>query len=124
MTPESAATVEERVGHPREKWEDLKASVQDKAISEFIHVQDAWLNLMWTLDAYRIAEAVPRGFKDQGAINRGKGNWFAELLALLLENRTHHRIAARQAGLRLEAHQASRRRCRAGCRNGKPNWCK
>jgi hypothetical protein len=96
VTPESAAVVEERVGHPREKWEDLKASVQDKAISQFAAVEIDWLDLMWTLDAYRIAQAVPRGFKDQGAINRGKGNWFAELLALLLHNRTHHRIGSRQ----------------------------
>lgn len=96
MNPENASTVEKRVGHPGEKWSALKASVQDQAINQFADVALDWLDLMWTLDSYRVHQALPRGFKDQGAINRGKGNWFAELLALLLENRTHHRIAARQ----------------------------
>jgi hypothetical protein len=50
---------------------------------------------MWTLDAYRIAQVSPTGSESQDALNRGKGNWFAELLALLLENRTNHRIAPR-----------------------------
>ncbi|MEO1056402.1 MAG: hypothetical protein AAFY28_05740 [Actinomycetota bacterium] len=33
--------------------------------------------------------------KRLGAVYRGKGNWFATLLALLLENQTSHRLAPR-----------------------------
>jgi hypothetical protein len=85
-----------RLGSPAAKWDALKARVQDGAIHRFADVEDAWLDLMWTLDAYRVARVLPPGFKDFGAFNRGKGNWFAELMCLLLQNRTNHRIAARQ----------------------------
>jgi hypothetical protein len=59
--------------------------------------------LMWTLDAYRAAGRAPRGMGDQkkpepkrlAAVYRGKGNWFASLLALLLENQTTQRLAPR-----------------------------
>lgn len=91
---ESAQDVERRVGHPRDKWEALRDGVQDRVVKEFADVQDSWLDLMWTLDAYRIAQVSPPG-SDLGALNRGKGNWFAEILALLLHNRTHHNIKAR-----------------------------
>jgi hypothetical protein len=93
---ESSAALEQRVGNPATKWEALKAHVQDDATQSFVEVRDAWLDLMWTLDAYRIAEVLPESFKEIGAFNRGKGNWFAELTCLLLQNRTHHPIAARQ----------------------------
>lgn len=86
----------ELMGSPAAKWEQLKADVQDSSIRRFADVQESWLDLMWTVDAYRTAGVVPDGFKDGGAFNRGKGNWFAELIALLLQNRTHHHIGARQ----------------------------
>lgn len=91
-----AEDLEREVGNPAAKWDELKARVQAEAIHQFADVEEAWLDLMWTLDAYRVAQILPAGFKDFGAFNRGKGNWFAELLSLLLHNRTHHRIAARQ----------------------------
>jgi hypothetical protein len=93
---ESLVTLEGRVGDPTAKWDALKGSVQDDATHRFAEVQDAWLDLMRTVDAYRIARVLPAGFTDIGVFNRGKGNWFAELICLLLQNRTHHRIAARQ----------------------------
>ena len=86
----------DQVGNPAAKWEALKARVQDDAIRRFADVQDEWLDLLWTLDSYRVAQVLPSDFKDFGAFNRGKGNWFAELLSLLLQNRTHHRVASRQ----------------------------
>lgn len=94
MAASSAQQVEQEVGHPVTKWETLKAAIQDDVIKQFSQVAETWLDLMWTLDAYRIAGVAPTGH-DIGALNRGKGNWFADLIALLLENRTHHRIAAR-----------------------------
>ncbi|HLL93245.1 MAG TPA: hypothetical protein VK252_09925 [Solirubrobacteraceae bacterium] len=93
---ESLAALDRRVGNPTAKWGALKDEVQGLGTLRFVEVQDAWLDLMWTLDAYRIAQVLPAGFKDFGAFNRGKGNWFAELVCQLLRNRTHDRLGARQ----------------------------
>lgn len=89
-------SLEQRIGNPLEKWQVLRKSVEHGGIGSFAQVQSTWLDLMWTLDTYRIAQTLPVGFKDVGAFNRGKGNWFAELVCLLLANRTNHTIAARQ----------------------------
>lgn len=104
IDPRRVADVEAEVGHPGEKWQALKDQVQDGVVRRFADVQDDWLDLMWCLDAYRKAQVPPR---DMGtatveaqrrleAIYRGKGNWFATLVALLLQNRTHQQIAPRQ----------------------------
>lgn len=95
MASGPAHHVEQRVGHPQEKWETLRDDVQASAVRLFASVEYAWLDLMWTLDAYRIAGATPTGFRDLGSLNRSKGNWVADLVPLLLENRTHHGIGAR-----------------------------
>src|SRR5579862_7086114 len=99
-----ARELEQRVGHPGELLEALKERVQSDGIRRFTDVQDEWLKLMWSLDAYRVSGIPPRGMGKQGstpqkrleAVYRSKGNWFAELLALLLQNRTSLRIAPRQ----------------------------
>lgn len=101
MAPEDAAVeLEGAVGHPGERWEDLLEWVVGEGLREFADVQDQWRELMWCLDSYRKAGVVPRGMgseKNPGerlaAIYRGKGNWFAQLLAALLENRTDQIIA-------------------------------
>jgi hypothetical protein len=90
------SSLEQRVGNPLEKWKRLRENVEQRGVVSFAHVQSDWLDLMWTLDTYRVERTLPDGFKDFGAFNRGKGNWFAELVCLLLANRTHHTIAARQ----------------------------
>jgi hypothetical protein len=97
------ADLEAVVGHPRAKWLRLQARVQDEAITQFTDVADDWLDIMWTLDAYRIERVPPLDMGKEAtdsstrldAIYRGKGNWFASLLALLLENRTDHKLAPR-----------------------------
>lgn len=102
--PARVAQIEALVGHPGEKWEALKEQVQDSVIRTFASVEDEWLALMWSLDAYRVARVVPRGMGDPdvradkrlAAIYRGKGHWFGSLVALLLQNRTHQHIAPRQ----------------------------
>jgi hypothetical protein len=99
-----AVQLEGSVGHPGEKWEALKERVQDGVVRRFVEVQDDWLDLMWCLDAYRRAQVPPRGMgratvapdRRLEAIYRGKGNWFATLVALLLQNRTNQQIAPRQ----------------------------
>jgi len=95
-----AAELERTVGHPGDKVADLLTRVSSDAIKRFADVQADWLDLMWTLDSYRVAGVAPRGMgeaKNPGerlaAVYRGKGNWFASLLAGLLENQTTQRIA-------------------------------
>lgn len=95
--------IERLHGHPRDKWDELKSKVQDRAVATFSSIESEWLDLMWTLDQYRIAGVTPRAMgkpehddeASLGAINRGKGNWFAQLLALILENQTDQPIASR-----------------------------
>jgi hypothetical protein len=104
MSDDRASELEACVGHPGDKWEALKQRVQSTAVQQFAEVQTDWLDLMWTLDAYRVASLPPPRMgkpstdvaRRLDAIYRGKGNWFAELLALLLHNRTSLRIAPRQ----------------------------
>ena len=58
---------------------------------------------MWCLDAYRRVGVPPRGMGKLAqadstrldAVYRGKGNWFATALALLLGNQTSHQLASR-----------------------------
>jgi hypothetical protein len=99
----AAAELEREVGHPGELWAELQRRVQDEAITQFARVEADWLELMWSIDAFRIAGIPPRGMgRDEldagprlAAIYRTKGNWFATLIALLLQNRTHQRIQPR-----------------------------
>jgi len=107
-----AKEVEAKWGHPGELWEALIERVQAEGIREFGVVMDDYLALMWSLDQYRIADAPPEGMgfgkptkggklKEKShrsrmdGIYRGKGNWFATLLSLLLNNRTGQTIRSR-----------------------------
>ncbi len=92
--------LERVVGHPEQRLLALLAHVADHRVKQFADVQEEWLGLMWCLDAYRRFGVVPRAMGSSknknerlAAIYRGKGNWFAQLLAALLENRTTQRIA-------------------------------
>ena len=84
-----AKAVEAAVGHPGELWDALVGRVQADGIRDFTDVADSFLALMWCLDAYRAAQAPPRGMGAPGkpwdtrlsGAYRGKGNWFATLLA-------------------------------------------
>jgi hypothetical protein len=92
-----------QVGHPGEKWDALKQRVQDERVRSFSEVEHEWLDLMWTLDRYRSGGVPPLGMGDPtrapgkrlAAVYRGKGNWFATLLSLLLGNQTTHLLAPR-----------------------------
>jgi hypothetical protein len=102
---ERAAKVREDWGHPDELWQALIGAVQDGAVRNFATVADEWLSYMWCLDQYRMADAPPIGMGDpeqpygrrMDGIYRGKGNSFATLLSLLLENRTGQAIRSRSA---------------------------
>ncbi len=98
-----AREIEALVGHPGDKWEALKERIQSDAIRRFSDIREDWLDLLWTLDAYRRASTPPARMGNAKArpgprldgIYRGKGNWFAQVVALLLENQTTQRIAPR-----------------------------
>jgi hypothetical protein len=98
-----AAALEDRVGHPGERWQVLRDRVQDNAITKFADIQAEWLALMWSIDAFRTAGIAPRlmGREDiddalrLAAVYRFKGNWFATLISLLLQNQTHQQISPR-----------------------------
>jgi hypothetical protein len=100
---ERAAAVEAAVGHPQTLWEALQARVQNEGIRKFSDVVEEFLALMWCMDRYRVEEAPPAGMGDPtkpwrsrlDGIYRGKGNWFATLLSLLLDNRTGETLRSR-----------------------------
>ncbi|WP_433055063.1 hypothetical protein [Dactylosporangium sp. CS-033363] len=99
----TAQTLETEVGHPGEMWSDLKNKIQDNVATQFSAVEARFLALLWCLDRYRAAGVPPRGMGDQtkdpktrlNAVYRSKGNWWAELVSLLLENRTSSRLEPR-----------------------------
>jgi hypothetical protein len=98
-----AHDVEAQWGHPGLLWDDLIGAVQNEAIREFGDVSDRWLQFIWCLDQYRIADAPPTGMGDPtkpfnqriDGIYRSKGNQFSTLLSLLLQNRTGEIIRSR-----------------------------
>jgi hypothetical protein len=98
-----AAAVEVQWGHPQQRWGDLIAVIQNTRVTEFDAIQAAWLELMWCLDQYRIADAPPEGMGKPhlpcasrlDGIYRGKGHWFATVLTLLLNNRTGQTLRSR-----------------------------
>lgn len=100
---DTARDLEAIVGHPQERWAALIGRVGDEDLELFSQVQDEWLAYLWTLDAYRKAEVVPRGMGNPetqpgdrlAAEYRKKGNYYADLLTALLSNRTAQRLAPR-----------------------------
>ena len=100
MAAARAAELQEVVGHPQERWNDLIGRIQTEGIRSFAEICDEYLALMWCLDRYRVADAPPAGmghadrsYKSRiDGIYRGKGHWFATLLGLLLDNRTGQKI--------------------------------
>lgn len=100
---ERASAVEATVGHPQKRWEALQARVQNESVRKFSHVVDDFLALMWCMDCYRIQQAPPVGMGKKTkpwdarleGVYRGKGNWFATLLSLLLDNRTREKLRSR-----------------------------
>jgi hypothetical protein len=97
---ETAQELEELVGHPEALRDGLIARVQEEVLKTFTDIQDDWIQLMWSLDAFRRAGLVPTGMGKGGAsgfegVYRSKGNWFALLLALLVDNQTGQLVGSR-----------------------------
>jgi hypothetical protein len=96
----TSGELEEKVGHPEYLREALIAKVQDEIIKRFSEVQDDWLRLMWSLDAFRIAGVTPTAMGKGGeggfeGVYRSKGNWFALLLGLIIDNQTGQHVGSR-----------------------------
>jgi hypothetical protein len=92
--------LEQRVGHPEVLRDALIARVQNEGAKRFTDICDDWLRLMWSLDAFRVAGLTPTAMGKGGAggfegIYRSKGNWFALLLALLIDNQTGQFVGSR-----------------------------
>jgi hypothetical protein len=101
--PTLASQLEQSAGHPGDRWDALKDRVQASVIKEFSAIEDDWLGVLFCLDSYRSQSLVPRGMgnpkiapaKRLAGIYRNKGNWYADLIALLLSNRTSQSLAPR-----------------------------
>jgi len=96
----TAGELEDRAGHPEALRDALIARVQDQVIKRFSDVQEDWVRLMWCLDAFRVAGLTPTGMGKGGSagfegVYRSKGNWFALLLALLIDNQTGQFVGSR-----------------------------
>jgi hypothetical protein len=102
--PTAQARLEEQVGHPDAKFIAVKAYIQDNVIEWFRDVETQFLDLIWTLDQYRIRQVVPRGMGKPGlvpdrrleGVYRGKGNYFSTVMALILGNKTTSQLASRR----------------------------
>lgn len=98
----SAEELKGEVGHPGEIYDELIQTIQANGLTQFTEIEDTWLRLMWSVDSHRIAGVAPVGMGKQsvdvarrlGAIYRSKGNWFARVVAVLLQQRTRQEIAA------------------------------
>ena len=97
------AAVVAQWGHPQQRWQTAHRSHPEQGVTQWFDVQQEWLDLMWCLDQYRIADAPPHGMGKptldfagrMDGIYRGKGNRFATTLTLLLNNRTGQILRSR-----------------------------
>lgn len=98
------ARVEARVGHPEEKFQALVARIQQDVVTSFQTIEADFLDLLWTLDTYRVEQVVPRGMGNPKVtspdrrlegIYRGKGNYFSTVVALILGQMTTSQLASR-----------------------------
>ena len=97
------AVVEKRWGHPADKRERLVQRIQANAIKSFLDIAEDFLDLIWTLDQYRVAQVPPRAMgrldltpaRRLEGVYRGKGNNFSTLIALLLGQQTSQILAPR-----------------------------
>lgn len=98
------ARVEALVGNPKVKFDALVERIQKDVVKSFQLVEDDFLDLLWTLDTYRMQQVVPRGMGNPKAksldrklegIYRGKGNYFSAVVALILGQMTTSQLASR-----------------------------
>lgn len=94
-SPEDQARLEVEVGHPNDKFVALVAQIQQGA-KTFRRIEHEFLDLIWTLDAYRVAQVVPREMgkadltpsKRLDGIYRSKGNYFSTVVTEIIKQKT------------------------------------
>ncbi|ARU53491.1 hypothetical protein CBR64_20725 [Cellulosimicrobium cellulans] len=102
--PADQQRVEDLVGVPGEHLLSLKERIQDHNVTRFSVIECEFLNLLWSIDAYRVEQVIPRapagakvaGYSaDQlaGGIYRKKGNFFSEIVTAILSNKTDSPLA-------------------------------
>lgn len=90
------SSFEETHGSPLDKWDALKERVQQEDLKKFSDVAADFLSVLWCLDQHKRYGVVPRGMgKDLSGAYRMKGNWFSDLVSLLLINQTDWPLAPR-----------------------------
>lgn len=102
--PADQRRVEALVGHPAQKFSSLVDRIQQNVVTSFQMIESDWLDLLWTLDTYRVSQVVPRGMGNPNAtsldrklegVYRGKGNYLSSVLALILGQMTTSQLASR-----------------------------
>jgi hypothetical protein len=91
------------VAHPGYLLERLMARIQAQSIRRFTDIQDDWLRLMWSIDTYRVNKLCPPGMgkpelteaKRLEGVYRSKGNWFKDVLSVILQNLTDQPVRPR-----------------------------
>ncbi len=105
--PKDQARVEAVVGNPGDRFIALADRIQNENIQRFKDVEDEFLAWLWCVDAYRIAEVVPRGPQAKKKADysptaraagsyRQKGDRFSDVLNLILSNKTPSKMAPRR----------------------------
>lgn len=96
MSSDRVFQFEDKVGSPLELWTALKERTQQEDIKRFSEIADDFLSVLWCLDQYKIHGVSPRDMgRDLSGAYRMKGNWFADLISLLLVNQTASPLAPR-----------------------------
>lgn len=102
--PIAQARVEALVGNPAEKIQALRDRIQNQMVKTFREVEADFLDLLWTIDTYRVEQVTPRapvgtrlrkGAESGEGIYRSKGNFFSEVATLILSNKTSSPLASR-----------------------------
>lgn len=84
--------------------EILRDRIQDQMVASFRDVESDFLDLLWTIDTYRTEQVTPRtrpgskvrkGSEGGEGIYRSKGNFFSEIVTLILSNKTSSPLASR-----------------------------
>lgn len=103
MDEDIANGLEQQIDSPLARWAVLRGAVQDLRLKRFSDVSQDFLDLLWSLDQYRISGTPPPGMGNPDSTDdqrldaavRMKGGWFATLVSLLLENQVSSPLASR-----------------------------
>lgn len=102
--PSDQQRIEALVGNPSDKQQLLRDRIQNESVRAFRDIESDFLDILWTIDTYRVEQVTPRapvgtrlkkGSEGGEGIYRGKGNFFSEIITLILSNKTSSPLASR-----------------------------